>query len=68
MNNKEFYCLYRSQQLNESTGMTLRQGWEQADREWKRCECVPQNIDHREDEEYDDMEYDECVDFVKIIP
>lgn len=54
INNRELYCLYRAQELNETTGMTLRQGWEQAEREWKSCRCVPQNIDRREDEEYDD--------------
>ena len=53
-NNKELYCLYRARQLNESTGITLGQGWNQAEREWKRGECVPQHIDRREYEEYDD--------------
>lgn len=53
-NNRELYCLYRARQLNESTGMTLGQGWNQAEREWKHGECVPQDIDRREYEEYDD--------------
>lgn len=56
INNKELYCLYRARELNESLGMTLRQGWDQAEREWRRGECVPQNIDRREDEYDDDME------------
>lgn len=53
-NNKELDCLYRARQLNESTGMTLGRDWDQAEREWKRGECVPQNVDRREYEEYDD--------------
>ncbi len=53
-NNKELYCLYRARQLNRSTGMTLGQGWNQAEREWKRGKCVPLNIDRRKYDEYDD--------------
>lgn len=59
INNKELYCLYRARELKESLGMTLCQGWDQAEREWHRGEFVPHNIDRREDEYDDDMEYDE---------
>lgn len=59
INNRELYCLYRARELNETSGMTLRQGWAQAEREWSRCEIVPQNIDRREDEYDDDLEYNE---------
>lgn len=55
-NNRELYCLYRARELNEAYGMTLRQGWDQAAREWSRGEVVPQSIDRREDEYDDDME------------
>lgn len=46
---KEIYCIDRAMYLHENLGFTMKQGYEQAEREWDRTNKVSSLPDYDDD-------------------
>lgn len=46
---KEIYCIDRARYLHENLGLTMKQGYEQAEREWNRTNKVSSLPDYDDD-------------------